>query len=66
VVSTVAVQAVDTTVIAVVMAVVNITDINQPRCYIIPILSEYRDFFCLNILLNDMSLNESESYNHLK
>jgi hypothetical protein len=32
VVSTAVVLAVDTTVIAVVMAVVNITDINQPRC----------------------------------
>jgi hypothetical protein len=34
------------------MAVVNITDINQPRCNTIPILSEYRDFFCPNIIIS--------------
>jgi hypothetical protein len=44
-------------VIAVVMAVVNITDINQPRCNTIPILSEYRDFF-LPVLLYSCTLNK--------
>jgi hypothetical protein len=36
----------DTTVIAVVMAVVNTTDINQPRCNTIPFRISERDFFC--------------------
>jgi hypothetical protein len=36
----------DTTVIAMVMAVVNTTDINQPRCNTIPFRISERDFFC--------------------